>query len=611
MKIKVTDKNNEILAGVDVKLEIRNKSLELKTDDKGMILVEDAQEGDIIKYYASKDDITELKFSKNTETSLIIASPIKNMLFFVADANSEPVEEVGFTFRYLGKEIKKISNEQGEIKLSNIPINTEVTCYQTNEKNEVINSNIYKCDSSIQRYELQLQKHHTHRSVKFVFTDKDKNKIKELKVRFKIAGKEFEKTVKESFVVLDNIKIGSIIECKQLVEDKDLEWKKFKCDASVEELVFNCDNDSEQQQLTIPIQSSNTIKFRFVDSHLEPIPNAVVKFEVDEHTRHKYTDANGEVESDKLEISEKFHISVDVKGKKYSNELMFQGNEGVQQIVLKSNNGAYFVFLGILLALLVGIMIYAAGDFTRKIITSSQKTETVKKDTVIITNYCFTLKDNNNKALENGLVKLYYADTVLSANTNNNGKVKFKPLPNKLPTKYEISKFGFVSISQSQVKDSVFAEKMIKDSTIFINEKVLDCNTVTKSNGTKESYHTFKMKINKGSFKIWFNFFKTLNNVKVYAGDINNISKETLIFSTDKEKKGIYNSPYMNFDTKDGLVTVCITSSNAKSNWVSKIYCAKGALAKPKTTMQPKATTKPKATTQTKPKKKPATTTGN
>ncbi len=591
MKIKVVDKNNEILAGVNVTLEIRNTLIELTSDEEGIIVVENAKEDDSIKYYASKDDVTELKFLKNSASTLAINAPLKNMMFFVADTDGEPVEEVNFVFRYLDKEIKKVSNEQGEIKLSNIPINTTVECMQVAENKDVISKQVYKCDNYRKRYELKLEKKHTHRNVKFVFTGVDNKPVNNISVRFKINGEEFDRKVKDSSVILENVKIGALIECKQIIEGLDLEWQKFKCKQGDEDMVFHC-NEQVKQNVPSQPESKQTMKFRLVNSNSQPIANAVVKFEIDEKTRNKYTNLNGEVESDELEIGAKFNVSVDVKGRKLSNDFIFQGDEDVKQLVLKGNNGMYYILLGLLLALCVGVIIYATSDFAYDNIDKETQTiEQTKKDTVIIRNYQFKVENKiTKKAINNSLVKLYYADTMLIANTNNEGEVNFTPLPNKLPTKYEISKLGFFPISKTGVIDSLVSETMTQDSTVFVNEKVLNCDKVAKANGAKTSYITHKMQIAKGSFKIWFNFFKTPCDIKVYSGGVDNVGEENLIFSSKKGIKGIYNSPYINFDKKAGLVTICITSSKKKSNWVYKVYCAKSRTP----VLKPKKTTKPK-----------------
>ncbi len=574
MKIKVVDKNNEILAGVNVTLEVRNKLIELKSDQQGMIEVENAEENDTIKYYANKDDVTELKFSKDSTASLKINTPLKDMLFVVTDTNDKPVAEISFVFRYSDKEIKKVSNEQGEIKLSNIPVNTEVKCFQINKSKEVINKHLYKCKSHNQPNKLLLDNKKNSKDVKILFKDKNDESLSNLTIRFKIHGEVFDEKIDNSFVILKDIEEGTVIECKQMIPGKELPWQTYTCDANNKEFVLYCEYKPEPSN-SVPTSKSK-MKFRLVNSNAYPIANAVIRFEIGDHVRHKYTNKNGEVETDELNMGDKLNVSVDLKGKKLSTDFIFQGSDEVQQLVLKNNNTKQYLIFSLLLLLVVMVVFYATKDFSYDTKAKKTSTKVSDKDTNIIHNYYFKLKDKvNNKAIKGSLVKLYYADTVMLTYTNDLGNAKFKALEKKAPSKYEISKLGFITITKQEIKDSVLHETMLKDTTIFISDKTNQCNDVVKSTGVKVSYQTYKMQINKGRFKIWFNFFSQLHDIKVYSGNIDDVSKENLIFSSEKPVKGIYNCPYMKFENKDGLVTVCITSKDAKSNWVSKVYCAK------------------------------------
>ncbi len=574
MKIKVVDKNNEILAGVNVTLEVRNNLIELKSDQKGMVEVKDAEENDTIKYYANKDDVTELKFSKDATVSLKINTPLRDMLFVVTDTDEKPVAETSFVFRYSDREIKKVSNHIGEIKLSNIPVNTEVKCFQINKSKEVINKHLYKCQSYKQSYKLVLENKKNSKDVKILFKDKNDESISNLTIRFKIDGEVFDEKIDNSFVVLKDIEEGTVIECKQMIHGKELPWQTYTCDADTKEFVLYCEQQSESSD-SVPTSKSK-MKFRLVNSNAYPIANAVIRFEIGDHVRNKYTNKNGEVETDELSMGDKFNVSVDLKGKKLSNDFIFQGSDEVQQLVLKNNNTKQYLIFSLLLLLVIIVVFYATKDFSYDTKVEKTDAKVSKKDTTIIHNYYFKLKDKaDSKAIKGSLVKLYYADTVMLAYTNDLGNAKFKALEKKAPSKYEISKLGFITIKNSILKDSILSESMQKDTSIFINAKINKCNDVVKSTGEKVIYQTYKMQVRKGRFKIWFNFFKKLHDIKVYSGDVDNISKENLIFSSEKPLKGIYNCPYMKFDNKDGLVTVCIISKDAKSNWVSKVYCAK------------------------------------
>lgn len=575
MKIKVVDKNNEIQKGVIISLELRNKFMDFTSDDDGIVTIDGAAENDVIKYYSNKDDVTEIKFSKNRTAILTINAPLKDMIFYALDVNSKPVADTVLEFRYLDKKIKKTSNQQGRIKLSNIPINTQVRCLQIGDKNEVLNEYKYKCESSRQEYEITLDMKTTHRDLKFVFKDEHNRNVTNTLVKFRIDGEIFEKKTNSSSLVLQNIKIGSIIECKQIVAGEELSWQKFKCKPNTDELVFYCVSRTDNKSSVS--KTKQTMKFRLLNAQSHPIPNAVVKFEVGDFERNKYTNSDGEVETDELEIGEKFNVFVDLQGQKLSSDFIFQGESDVTNLVLKGNNDKYYILIGALFVAVLTVVAYFIVTFDYDAKNDVEPVEVKKKDTLIISNYHFKVEDKlKNRALKNSLVKLYYADTMMSVYTDRKGNAQFPSLANKLPVKYEVSKFGFHSFTQNQLnpKDSVFDAQIKKDTSIFVNEHIFKCNDVAKSQGATNTYYTYKMQKEKGSFKIWFNFYKRLHDIKVYSGDIKSIDNEHLIFSSEKPVKGIYNCPPINYESKSGLVTVCIRSKS-KSKWVYKLYCAK------------------------------------
>ncbi len=576
MKIKVVDKNNEILAGVNVTLEVSNKLVELKSDQNGIVVVKDAEENSMVRYYANKDDVTEIKFSKDSTAPLQINTPLRDMLFIVENLDGKPVAETNFVFRYSEQEIKKVSNQQGEIKLSNIPVNTEVKCFQIDKSKAVINKHSHKCQTFNKHYKLVLDNKKKCKDIKIIFRYKDNTDTSDLTVRFKIKDKVFDKKLTDSFIILKDIEEGDIIECKQVIEGKDFPWQKFKCESNTEEFVFYCDDKSERTNVAAP---KAKMKFRLVDANSHPIVNAVVRFEVGEYARNKYTNQNGEVETDELKIGTKFNVSVDLRGRKLNTDCVFEDSEEVQQLVLRNRDTGYYAIVGLVLLLLIALIFYVAKNFSYSD-DEQVALKVSKKDTTIIQSYHVELQNKiDNAKIKGCLVKLYYADTTLTAYTDENGNAKINSLPNKLPVKYEFSKLGYKTITKQPIKDSVLSGKMLKDSAIFISDKEFKCNDIAKSQGAKISYQTYKMQVNKGYFKVWFNFFSKLHSIKVYSGGIDNISEENLIFTSKKQIKGIYNCPYIKYEDKNGLVTICIISNSEKSNWVYKAYCARSQIS--------------------------------
>lgn len=93
------------------------------------------------------------------------------------------------------------------------------------------------------------------------------------------------------------------------------------------------------------------------------------------------------------------------------------------------------------------------------------------------------------------------------------------------------------------------------------------------------------MNLPKGRFKIWMNFFSLDQKLDIYKGGLMDISEKNLIYTTEKFKKGIW-SPYVEYESKDSTITVCVTSSIDKASWVYKVYCARLSVSNPVTPAQ-------------------------
>lgn len=583
MKIKIANSNNEKLANVKVTFIIQDKHTEYTSDKDGVIVLPDTADSDLIQYYVDKNDIKKFKFVKESTVVLTIDFPTQDMLFVVSDYNAEPAIETTIVFDYLGSKLTKISNSAGEIKLQEIPENTEIKSYQVNHNKELINEQKHVCKQNINQYSITLEKIIETETIKLKLINADNEIIANTKLKFKVGGNEFDKQSNEHGLIhINNVKLGNIIEYKQINASENLAWQQIAIKENIKEYTIACSTTVEEKQSAKKTNSKSKMKFTLVDSNSHPIVNAVVCIEVGEYTRNKYTNQYGEITSDELQIGDKLKVSVDVKGEKISKEYFCQGVDENHKIVLKTNKNKFYVLSAVLLLVALSIVLYVTSNAPTNRVAKDE--EIPEKDTLIISNYYFKLNEKaNQEPIENGAIKLIYADTILEGITDKNGVLTFKSIENKIPTKLKIEKLGFSTITENYTLDSVFTFQMNTDSLISIDGELYQCNDIVKSDNAKINYHSFKMQKEKGRFRIWFNFFSTLHNIKVYKGGINNVSDNNLIYDSKKSIKGIFQCPYINYDTKDGIITVCITSDDIKPHWVYKVFCART-----QTTINPK-----------------------
>ena len=186
----------------------------------------------------------------------------------------------------------------------------------------------------------------------------------------------------------------------------------------------------------------------------------------------------------------------------------------------------------------------------------------------------FPCPTESEEPIKNSKVKLLYIDTVFEQFTDKDGIATFKSVDNKLPSGYEVSKIGLIGVKQDYSLDSVFMVKLKQDDSVSINQNLIACNNLIETDMVKTNYQSFKMNLPKGRFKIWFNFFNVNQKLDVYNGNLNNVSEKNLIYTTKNFQKGIL-SPYVEYESVDSTVTVCVTSSTNKASWVYKVYCAR------------------------------------
>ena len=580
MKIKFTDVHGKILPNIEINFVVNNVPFVLVSDGEGIVEFFDAFEGDKVTCFIHEDETHEFTYKEGDIPEISLSAPLVDMVFVTTNEDDESVIGATIYFEYLNEKVKIVSDNTGQIVLEKIPVNTEVKIYQLHEGEEV-NVEVNKCKKDKAQYFISVDKDFDFAIMKFKLVDKNGQVIRGADVRFKVDGDEFESiTDNEGCIVIKDVKVDSTVECKQMIFGKSLPWHKFKCESNVDEYILHGEKPQTYAQGAEKYDSQVRMKFRLVNSKSQPIPNAVVRLEYGENIRNKYTNQYGETMVDDVLIGDKVNVFVDVRGVSTNSEFICQEDDEMHHVVLKTSNPKlYFWLIPIFVIMAFGIF-YANSDFATGNLSSAEEEEVPQKDTLIISNYYFQVVENGaEEPIPNSRVKLVYNDTIFEQMTDKDGIAKFKSIENKVPVSYEVAKLGLLTQKHNWQQDSVYSVKLLKDDSVSINHDFVTCNTLLQSDKIKVNYQTFKMNLSKGRFKIWFNFFSIGHKLDVYSGDLSDIAEKNLIYSTEKFNKGIW-SPYVEYESRDSTVTVCVTSSIDKASWVYKVYCARQSKTK-------------------------------
>jgi len=576
MKIKFTDVHREILPNIEITFLVNNVPVNFVTDGDGIVEFFDAFDGDEVTCFINEDDKRQFTFKEGDEPEISIDAPLADMIFVTTNEDDESVIGATIYFEYLNEKVKAVSDNTGQIVLEKIPVNTNVKVYQLHGEQEV-NVETNKCQKDKAQYFISVDKDFDFSFMKFKLVDKNGQVIRGADVRFKVEGDEFESvTDQDGCIVVKEVKVGSVIECKQMIFGKSLPWHKFKCENNIDEYILHGEKPQTFNQASEKYDSQVRMKFRLVNSKSQPIPNAVIRLEFGDKVSNKYTNQYGEAMVDEVLIGDKVKVFVDVRGAQVSAEFICQEDDEMHEITLKTSNPKlYFWLIPIIVIIILGIF-YANSDFSIGESDYVNEDEEIPvNDTLIINNYYFQVSEaNTEEPVAESRVRLIYNDTVFEQLTDEYGLASFNAIAAKQPQRFEVGKVGYLEVSQDYKTDSVFLVKVIKNDSVSINTDILFCNNLVESNEKKINYQNFKMNLPKGRFKIWFNFFDLADKVDIYNGSLSSFSKKDLIFSTNNFVRGI-SSPYVKYESADSVITVCVTSSTADASWVYKVYCAR------------------------------------
>lgn len=575
MLLTFTDKQGNKLSDFEIFFRFNNNKIIIRTDEEGQLELTDGDEGAEIVCCISEEHQEKFKYDSSAKLKIAFELPVENMLFVVADKKGNAVTDLELFFEFNGQKLKEKTDTTGQVTLKNVPVKTKVRAFQYFAGKEV-NEEFFVCERNKAQYFYVAEHLYEKADMHFSLVDKSGQPVRNADIRFRYEGEEFEKvTDNQGKIVLKDIKIGSTIECKQMVFGKSLPVHKFKLEKGIDEYIIHGEKISDFSKDNENYEAQVRTKIRLVNSNEEPIPNAIIRVEYNGISRNKYSNQNGEVQIDDVLLGAELIASVDVRGNKTEIKFVCERDNELHQMVLKTATGKNFLWIIPVLLILSLFYFLTKVDFESLLKSKATKHEIVQKDSLIINNYHVKLIDKKtNQLLKSARVSLKYQDSTYVKHTDSLGSVDFKPIPNKLPV--EISGFlpGYFKNTQVFKQDSLFTLYLSKDDSTDVNLLALPCGNLTESEGAKITIRSFHMKMPEGRFRLFYNMFDLPDKIEVYSGSAYNLSDDKLIYSSKDLVSGL-KTTYLNFTDADSLVTIKVIGGTNNTKWLYKVFCAR------------------------------------
>lgn len=575
MILTITDKNGNNLSNLDIYFQYKDTHKIFKTNADGLMALTGLDKGAVVHCYIDENEKESFDFEENKELTIAFALATEDMLFVVARQDGEAASNLEIQFEYNGETIVSETDNTGQITLSNVPINTKVKAFQL-FKGQEVNTEHFLCERDKAQYFYVAEELFEKATMKLKLVDKKNQVIKKSDLRFKLEDKEFETvTDQQGCISIENMKLGSVVECKQLIFGKSLKWHKFIFDSGTEEYIIHGESRSPDDNYESDY-TTVSLKLRLVGSKSEPVANAIIVLDYAGRAHNKYTNANGEIQVDDVPIGEKVKVFVDVRGNKAEAEYICDENDETHEIVLKTDSYKLYAWL-IPLILIVGMFILYSQSNTQNLFTKEKKPEpqVLVKDTVFISHYQIVVKDKKLKnTIKNAKVALVYKDTSFVKFCDAQGQAVFDTLSGIEPLSIGASFPGYYNALLHFKADSLFEVFLQKNDSVDVGLNYLDCGLLTQSEGVKSTFRTFKMKARKGRFKLFYNMFSLPDKITVYNGNVHEISGDKIIFSTKKSVAGL-KTLYVNFESADSLITINVVGNDKDTKWLYKVFCPK------------------------------------
>lgn len=322
--IKVTDIHLKAIFSTEkpaknekITIELLGKKIETQSDANGLITLEDIPFlTKIVAYQFDKsgERVNQHNYicDERDEYIFRIGVPVVNMNFRFVDDKGKPICNENITVEYLDKTVVYKTDNNGIVVLPEIPVATDVKCWQTP-------NNIQKFTCEADKGEYRYVGTQPLIRMKFKVVDNQDQIIANLPFAFEVNNQKIEKrSDANGLIELNDIEADTLVKAFQMIELKAQNEQQFVCEA----------NKPFYTLIGIrPITSANMI-FNVIDKSGKPMPNTLIRFTVDGQVYEENTDASGNIVIEEVPFNTSVKCSQIIDGKPVSeNTFVCQKNQ--------------------------------------------------------------------------------------------------------------------------------------------------------------------------------------------------------------------------------------------------------------------------------------------
>ncbi|MBQ4407130.1 MAG: carboxypeptidase regulatory-like domain-containing protein [Bacteroidales bacterium] len=278
VRIKVI-KNTKVAPNEPVTVIYKGRKLELTTDGKGYVVLEDIPLGDKFSAYAEdKDSTTDYICDGSDEYHLLIGTRSADMNFVITDASGQPIADTDVSFTYDGRTYFETTDSQGRIRLRDIAEGTVVECKQRNTAKSFV------CDINQREYLFEGERPVA--EIDVAVMNENGEGVPGIDVKFTYNDKSLSvSTDRNGKVSIDNMPPDTEFE----IECSGNKYQTVSTRLTTHEGL----NMTEIKIKKVSTKGSMTIKV--VDESGMPIANTLVRCETDDFRQEHYTNESGEI----------------------------------------------------------------------------------------------------------------------------------------------------------------------------------------------------------------------------------------------------------------------------------------------------------------------------
>ncbi len=578
MEIYLTHKFGNYISNAEITLTYEGNTVTKTTDKLGKINLEKVPVGTEIicsQEGGNKQQITCKTGQKDYR--IIGKPPIKNMEYIVESGHGKKVPFAHFFFEFEGIKTERVSDEEGNIVLNNMPVGINVVCYQM-INNKRVNEYKYNCEKKSGQYKIFGESPVTTGRMVFKLIDQFDNIIQNNPLSFEYADMMFEKTTDEQgLVIVENVPFGTTVKVAQIVAGKQKQTISYTCIKNKNEYLIK----GSIRVVSPKVEPKMfTMSFKVKTIHDKILSDYDIIAEINGERKIFKTDQNGELIIPNNQIGKKIVTTVNYQNEKYEDEFICNDNQKHEIIVGKKKFPIWLWLIPLLLLIILGLYFlkpYFAGLFVPTVTDTVTVFDTVKTDSSkVIPVYTegLTLKildEKTETSVVNAKVKIITNDTLIGT-TDVNGLVNFSSIKSGTITAVVTAdNFNITKATFNYIKEKIIYLSN-SDKTQDVSEIPVPCGNETSSGGFGTTITVYKMGKSEGKFALYYSMYQLPDQLNIYAGKPSEISPDRMLWSTNGPVSGS-KGLFIKFTSPDSLITVKVTGTDNKTKWVYKVQC--------------------------------------